>query len=309
MENTVYITIVNIIIMLIAPFFVISIIKKTKAFWGGRKGVSILQPLYDTVKLFRKERVISNTTTWIFEITPIVVFVTTIFAGLFVPMIAGFSIINITGAFIIFSYILGFGKFFALISAMDTGSSFEGMGASREACFTTIIEPAFFMILATITALSGNYSFNSINNIVQNSGSFGFLIIIFAIIALLIMLLTECSRVPVDDPTTHLELTMIHEVMILDNSGEDLALLTWSCGIKMVILMSLIANFIIPQQIGTHCQILLFAAVFLFLPMLIGTIESAMARFRMSHVFEFIFIMSSLALVIASLAAVKLYGV
>lgn len=309
MENTIYITIINIVIMLIAPFFVIGIIKKTKAFWGGRKGVSIFQPLYDTVKLFRKGQVISSTTTWIFDITPIVVFVTTIFAGLLVPMIAGFSIINITGAFIIFSYILGFGKFFALISAMDTGSSFEGMGASREACFTTIVEPAFFMILATITALSGNFSFNAINNVLQNSGNFGILIIIFTIIALLIMLLTECSRVPVDDPTTHLELTMIHEVMILDNSGIDLALLTWSCGIKMVILMSLIANFIIPQQIGIYNQLFLFIAVFVLLSLLIGTIESAMARIRMSHVFEFIFIMSSLALVIASLAAVKLYGV
>ena len=309
MENTIYITIINIVIMLIAPFFVIGIIKKTKAFWGGRKGVSIFQPLYDTVKLFRKGQVISSTTTWIFDITPIVVFVTTIFAGLLVPMIASFSIINITGAFIIFAYILGFGKFFALISAMDTGSSFEGMGASREACFTTIVEPAFFMILATITALSGNFSFNAINNVLQNSGNFGILIIMFAVIALLIMLLTECSRVPVDDPITHLELTMIHEVMILDNSGIDLALLTWSCGIKMVILMSLIANFIIPQQIGIYNQLFLFIAVFVLLSLLIGTIESAMARIRMSHVFEFIFIMSSLALVIASLAAVKLYGV
>lgn len=309
MENTIYITIINTIIMLIAPFFVIGIIKKTKAFWGGRKGVSIFQPLYDTVKLFRKGQVISSTTTWIFTITPIVVFVTTFFAGLLAPMIAGISIINITGAFIIFSYILGFGKFFALISAMDTGSSFEGMGASREACFTTIVEPAFFMILATVTALSGNFSFNAINNVLQNSGNFGILIIIFAVIALLIMLLTECSRVPVDDPTTHLELTMIHEVMILDNSGIDLALLTWSCGIKMVIIMSLIANFIIPQQIGIYNQIFLFIAVFVLLSLLIGTIEATMARFRMSHVFEFIFIMSSLALVIASLAAVKLYGV
>ncbi|MGN0014183.1 MAG: respiratory chain complex I subunit 1 family protein [Candidatus Gastranaerophilaceae bacterium] len=309
MENTIYITIINTIIMLIAPFFVIGLIKKTKAFWGGRKGVSIFQPLYDTVKLFRKGQVISSTTTWIFTITPIVVFITTFFAGLLAPMIAGISIINITGAFIIFSYILGFGKFFALISAMDTGSSFEGMGASREACFTTIVEPAFFMILATVTALSGNFSFNAINNVLQNSGNFGILIIIFAVIALLIMLLTECSRVPVDDPTTHLELTMIHEVMILDNSGIDLALLTWSCGIKMVIIMSLIANFIIPQQIGIYNQIFLFIAVFVLLSLLIGTIEATMARFRMSHVFEFIFIMSSLALVIASLAAVKLYGV
>lgn len=309
MKSTIYITMLNIIILLIVPFFVIGIIKKTKAFWGGRKGVSVFQPLIDTLKLFKKDRVVSDTTTWIFEIAPIVVFVTTMFAGLFVPMILGYSIINIAGAFILFSYILGLGKFFALISAMDTGSSFEGMGASREACFTTIVEPAFFMILATIVALSGNYSFSAINQILKNSEGFGFLIIIFAVIALLIMLLTECSRVPVDDPTTHLELTMIHEVMILDNSGKDLALLTWSCGIKMVMLMSLIANLIIPNGIGRIENIIMYISIFILLSLIIGTIESAIARFRMSHVLEFVFVMSSLALVIASLAAVKLYGV
>ncbi len=309
MENNLLISIVNFIILLIAPFFVIGIIKKTKAFWGGRYGVSIMQPLWDFLRLFKKRRVISTTTSWIFSIAPIVVLTTTLCAGLFAPMIKGVSIVDVEAAFIIFSYVLGFGKFFALVGAMDTGSSFEGMGASREACFTTIIEPAFFIILASTIALSGNYNFSSITNLVQNWGSFGVLITIIAVIALLVMLLSECSRVPVDDPTTHLELTMIHEVMILDNSGVDLALCTWANGIKMVILMGLIANFIIPNDLSLALSGALFLLIIFVLALIIGTLESGIARFRMSHVFEFIFVMCSFALVVASLAAVKMFGV
>ncbi len=302
-------TIINILILLFAPFFVLGIIKKTKAFWGARYGVSIFQPLWDIIRLFKKKRVISSTTSWIFELAPVVVFVSTLAAGLFAPMLFGKSIINIEAAFVIFAYILGLGKFFALISAMDTGSSFEGMGASREACFTTIIEPAFFIILASSIVLSGNFSFSSITNILTSSGTYGILIVLTAVVALFIMLLVEGCRVPVDDPATHLELTMIHEVMILDNSGVDLALLSWSAGMKMVILMALIANLIIPQNLNYGLSALLFFAIAFILSIVIGTIESAIARLRMSHVFEFVFVMSSFALVVASLVAVKMYGV
>lgn len=310
MDKNYLITIIlNMLILLIAPFFVIGIIKKTKAFFAGRKGVSIFQPLWDFLRLFKKGQVISTTTSSIFRFAPAAVLATVIFAGLFTPMVGANSIIEIEGAFIIFSYILGLGKFFALISAMDTGSSFEGMGASREACFTTIVEPAFFIILASIIALSGNLTFKSLTTVIQYAGGFGVLIIILAVISLFVMLLTECSRVPVDDPTTHLELTMIHEVMILDNSGIDLALLTWGCGIKMVILASLIANLIIPQGLSFAISTLLFIVIIALIALITGIIESGIARFRMSHIFEFIFIMSSFALVIASLAAVKIYGV
>ncbi len=309
MENNILLIIINILILLIMPFLVLGIIKKTKAFWGGRKGVSLLQTLYDFIKLIKKSRVISHTTSWIFDFSPIIVFVTTLFAGLFAPILCGNSIINVEAGFIIFSYIFGLGKFFALISAMHTGSSFEGMGASREACFTTIIEPAFFVILASIIALSGNYNFNSISSIIHSTGFYGILIVIIAVFAIGIMLLMEGARVPVDDPDTHLELTMLHEVMILDNSGIDLALLTWASGIKIIILMSLIANLIIPAGLPFTLSAILFFSILFILAVIIGTIESAIARFRMTHIFEFVFIMSSFALVVASLVAVKMYGV
>ncbi len=302
-------TLLNILILLFAPFFVLGIIKKTKAFWGARKGVSIFQPLYDTVKLFKKNRVISSQTSWIFDFAPCVIFTTTLFAGLFAPILGGYSIINIECSFVVFSYILGLNKFFALISALDCASSFEGMGASREACFTTIVEPAFFMILGSAIVLSGNLSFSSILNLISQTGSFGILLVAIICVSLFIMLLIECSRVPVDDPTTHLELTMIHEVMILDNSGVDLALITWASGIKMVILMSLITNFIIPTNLSNGYIILAFFASLVILSIILATLESAIARLRMSHVFEFIFVMNSLALVVASLVAVRIYGV
>lgn len=300
--------ILNLIILLFVPFLMMGIIKKTKAFWSGRKGASILQPLYDFIRLMKKDFVISTTTSEVFQIAPIVNIAAVVFAALFVPLASGEAIINVPAGLIIFAYTLGVGKFLSLISAMDTGSSFEGMGASREACFTTIVEPAFFILIASIMTLSGNYTFDALSKIISSAGSYGILIIVFAVVILFIMVLVEGSRVPVDDPATHLELTMIHEVMILDNSGSDLAFFTWANGIKIMLISSLIAKMIIPENIGLTFAILLYLAVMFVISALIGTIESSMARIRMSHVFEFVFIMSSLALVVLSLVVAGMFG-
>ena len=300
--------IINLICLLIIPFLMIGIIKKTKAFWGGRKGVSIWQPLFDFIKLLKKDFVISNTTSFVFRLAPMIVICSILAASLFVPLALGTALINIPAGFILFAYILGLGKFFALISAMDTVSSFEGMGASREASFTTIVEPAFFMIMASIIALSGTYTFEAFSEIIEKAGSYGVLLTIFAVLALFLMLLIEGSRVPVDDPTTHLELTMIHEVMILDNSGKDLALLTWGNSIKMFLISSLIANLLIPNNLGIWESVFAYLAIILSISLAIGTIESGMARIRMTHVFEFVFIMSSIALIILSLVLAKMFG-
>ena len=299
---------INLIILLFVPFLMMGLIKKTKSFWGGRKGPSIMQPWFDFVRLMKKDFVISNTTSAVFKITPVITFASVIFAGLFVPLASGSAIVNIPVGLIVFAYILGLGKFFALISAMDTGSSFEGMGASREACFTSIVEPAFFMVIGSIMALTGNYTFEALGKILSSAGTYGILIIVFTALVLFIMLLTEGSRVPVDDPATHLELTMIHEVMILDNSGSDLALLTWANGIKMLLISSLIAYMVIPSNVSDFVGVLLYLGVIALLSMIIGTVESSMARIRMSHVFEFVFIMSSLALVVLSLVMARMFG-
>ena len=299
---------INLIILLFVPFLIMGLIKKTKSFWGGRKGPSIMQPWFDFVRLMKKDFVISNTTSAVFKITPVITFASVIFAGLFVPLASGCAIVNIPVGLIVFAYILGLGKFFALISAMDTGSSFEGMGASREACFTSIVEPAFFMVIGSIMALTGNYTFEALGKILSSAGTYGILIIVFTALVLFIMLLTEGSRVPVDDPATHLELTMIHEVMILDNSGSDLALLTWANGIKMLLISYLIAYMVIPSNVSDFVGVLLYLGVLALLSVIIGTVESSMARIRMSHVFEFVFIMSSLALVVLSLVMARMFG-
>ncbi|MBQ7125738.1 NADH-quinone oxidoreductase subunit H [bacterium] len=298
----------NILFLIIAPFLIVGIINKTKAFFAGRKGASILQPFFDFIKLIKKGLVISTTTSWVFKFTPVITVASVLFASLFAPLAGGFAIIEIPCAFIIFAYSLNLGKFFSLLSALDTGSSFEGMGASREACFSTIVEPAFFIALASITALTGNFSFNSLNLIFTNAGIYGYLIIILLSFTLLLMLLTECSRVPVDDPTTHLELTMIHEVMVLDNSGPDLAMISWASAIKIFLYESLIVNLFIPNTLGIKETLLMYTALLLCLSIVVGLIESSMARFRMSHVFEFIFIMTIMALLILALATYKIYG-
>ena len=299
----------NIIVLLTAPFLFIGIINKTKAFWAGRQGASIFQPFYDFTKLLKKGEVISKTTSFIFNIAPSLTLASAVFAGLLVPIINHRAILSFEGSFILFAYILALGKFFSLISAMDTGSSFEGMGASREASFSTLVEPAFFIIISSIIALSGNYSFKSLALILKNSGSLGYLIIALSVLSLFIMMLIEGCRVPVDDPNTHLELTMIHEVMILDNSGPDLAFILYGSSMKMIIFVSLIANLIIPANSGLFYSVLLFAGIIFAIAILIGTIESTLARLRMTHVFEFIFIMSSISLIILSLTMISMYTV
>ena len=301
--------ILNIILLLFIPFLMIGIIRKTKAFWGGRYGASIFQPFWDFIKLMKKQSIFSSSTTSLFKIAPSISLACVVFASLFIPMVQGESIINIQGGLIIFSYALGLSKFISLLASMETASSFEGMGCSREACFTSIIEPAFFILMGSIMAITKIFTFDSLNNIVSASGNIGYLIIIFAVVALFIMLLTEGSRVPVDDPATHLELTMIHEVMILDNCSQELALITWASGAKMFLISSIIATMLIPANLSLWASIGAFLGVILLISILIGTIESAIARFRMSHVFEFVFVMSSLSLVVASLVAVKMFGV
>lgn len=304
----IFIILLNLIILFIMPFIMLGVIKKTKAFWAGRKGVCLLQPYYDFARLLKKEPVYSKTTSFIFKLAPVIVLSSVIFAGLFVPMAGGYAIINYEFGFIIFAYILGLAKFFSIISAMDTGSSFEGMGASREACFTSIIEPAFFIIIASISAVVGFFHFQSFNIFWLQKDILTACILVLAVLALFVMMLTECSRVPVDDPTTHLELTMIHEVMILDNSGIDLAFLTWASGMKMVLISSLIATILIPLSIPFLLHLTLYLFTLFIIAIAIGTIESAIARFRMSHIFEFVFSMSAIALIILALVTIRIYG-
>jgi len=298
----------NIMIILILPFLFIGIINKTKAFWGGRKGASILQPYYDFTRLMRKGEVISTTTSWVFFSAPVIYLSAVIFAGLLLPIIDHTAVISFDGSFILFVYILALGKFFSIIGALDTGSSFEGMGAAREAFFTSIPEPAFFIILGSISIFGEINSFERIFGLYHAGSELSLLIVVLTVIILLIILLVEGSRIPIDDPNTHLELTMIHEVMVLDNSGPSLAMIQYGAAMKMLLLTSLIINFVIPYSPGPLIHSAYFAGGLIVSAITIGTIEALTARFRLVRVPDFIFTVIGMSLMVMFIILLYYYG-
>jgi formate hydrogenlyase subunit 4 len=198
-------------------------------------------------------------------------------------------------AFVMFAYLLAASKFALIIMSMETGSSFEGMGASREAAFTAIAEPAFFLAAGTAVMLSGSGGFEALSSFAAKGNARGWLMAWLCVGAFFIMLLTEGSRVPVDDPNTHLELTMIHEVMALDNSGPHLALLNYTAYLKMFLFASLIALCLIPPGMGAAAAAAFYALIIFVCAVITGFIESLMARLRMTHVPQFIFFAVSLS--------------
>ncbi len=298
-----------VIVILVSPFFFLGIINKVKAVWAGRKGSPILQPYYDFMKLIRKGEVISRTTSFIFQAFPSISIASAVFALLLIPFPFYGSVISFPGDFVLFAYAFGFSKFIMVLAALDTGSSFEGMGASREATYSTIVETAFFIVVGSLALLTSQTSFSVIFSSLSVSAGYSVLVKILLVISLFIMLLVEGSRIPVDDPNTHLELTMIHEVMILDYSGPDLAFILYSSGLKMTVLSILISDLVVPAFPNL---LLVMASFFLILLMIftaIGLIESFIARSRMSHVPQFIFVMTALSLTAFAVIAFFLRGV
>ncbi len=297
--------IVNVIVLVLMPFLYVGIINRVKSFWAGRKGPSVLQPFYDFAKMMKKGEVISTTTSFIFRITPSLLLASTLSAALVTPIIRHKSILGFDGDFIFFIYMLGLGKFFSVLSAMDTGSSFEGMGATREVTFSSFIEPAFLIILSSLCLITGYTRFDDIFPQLTGNPDIVTLIAGLSVLVIFAMILVEGCRVPVDDPNTHLELTMIHEVMILDNSGPDLAFIQYASSAKMVILASLIPNLIIARGTSLLTWIILYLIIITVSAILIGLIESLMARLRLIHLPQFIFLLSSVSLVV--LAAIIVY--
>lgn len=287
---------IKFILFLILPFLFIGLINKTKALISGRKGASVFQPYFDFIKLMKKGIVISETTSFIFQIAPSINLACMILAGFLL------CVFHFEGDFILFAYVLALGKFFTIIAAMDTGSSFEGMGASREASYTSLVEPAFFIIISSICAIGHIYSFESLYKILSLDHKMWTLIIILSVIALFLMILVEGSRTPVDDPTTHLELTMIHEAMILDNSGIDLGFIFYANALKMLLFVTVIASIVTPYFLWGYIFETFIIAV------LIGIIESISARLRLTHIIEYTFVLVTIALIIMALALLTLYG-
>ncbi|HUW92106.1 MAG TPA: NADH-quinone oxidoreductase subunit H [Bacteroidales bacterium] len=283
-------------LIIIAALFFPGLILKTKSIASGRKGPGILQPLKDISVLMHKGSVFSKTTGVIFQIAPVVTLSTILCAMLVIPSANQEAIISFEGDFVFFSYLLAFGKFFAIIAALDTGSSFEGMGANREAFFSMLVEPAFFILLATFAMFTGYTSFSDIFSHFFITGNN--YVLIYSIIGFYLFIqiaLVENSRLPVDDPKTHLELTMIHEVMILDNSGFDKALIHIGSYLKFAIYGALIYDVVVPAGWNIFLQIVLFLAIQAGFSIIIGLTESFRARNKMNKNPKFILTISAIA--------------
>ena len=262
------------------------IINKTKAFFAGRKGQPLLQTYRDLAKLLRKGAVYSSTTTWIFRSAPLIGLVCSFAAMVLLPMAGGSGLLSFAGDLILFSYLLGLMRFFTVAAALDTGSSFEGMGASREVLFSALTEPAMILGLATLLRATGSLSLSGtyVKMTVESWRVAGpaFALVLFA---LLIVYLTENSRIPIDDPDTHLELTMIHEVMVLDYSGPDLAFVFYSSSLKLWLTGSLVVNLLLsPLKVAPLLTVFAYLGGMVLLAVIVGVLESVMARLSLLKV-------------------------
>lgn len=287
----------SILLILFCSIFFTGIIIRTKSIASGRKGPGLFQPIKDVIRLFQKGTIYSETTSIIFRIAPVVYFSSVLMACLVIPLGSMKGLVSFDGDFIFFAYILALGKFFSIISAMDTGSSFEGMGASREALYSMFAEPAFFILIGSFALLTGNTSFYKIFSSLHLGSSITYTLGGLASFVLIMIAMIENSRMPVDDPKTHLELTMIHEVMILDNSGFDLGLILATGYLKFAMYGAIIADFFIGG-LSMVWAIPLFILIQALFAAVVGLIESFMARFRMSHNPQFILALSSVSFLI-----------
>ncbi|MCK9206182.1 MAG: NADH-quinone oxidoreductase subunit H [Salinivirgaceae bacterium] len=283
-----------VLIVLISLVFS-GIVIRTKSIASGRKGPGIWQPMKDIFKLFKKGAVYSETTSIIFQIAPSIYFASVLMAIMVIPLGNSKGLISFAGDFVFFAYVLAVGKFFNIISALDTGSSFEGMGASREALFSMLAEPAFFILMGSLGLLTGYTSFHEIFMAFHFGSYVSYALGVIATFILIMICMIENSRMPVDDPKTHLELTMIHEVMILDNSGFDLGLIMHTINLKFAMYGALIANMFLGDA-PMYLTIPLFLSIQVLFAVVVGILESFSARFRMNHNAQFILVLSSLSL-------------
>jgi len=268
------------------------IINRVKAKYAGRHGKPVLQTYYDIAKLLRKGEVISRTSTWTFAAAPSIALAGTLCALALLPLGGAASPLAFAGDFVLAAYLLGMGRFAVMLGALDTGSAFEGMGASREATFSALAEPVFFLALMVLTSLclglghSADTAF-SLSTLFSGQTAGAWLtgrgeLLLLPVIFFMLLLVENC-RIPVDDPNTHLELTMIHEVMVLDHSGPNLAMILYGGALKLWFFAALIAGLLTPalplwQQMGLRVGIVLLLAV------VVGIVESVMARLRMERV-------------------------
>ncbi|OIP52202.1 MAG: hypothetical protein AUK33_01745 [Flavobacteriaceae bacterium CG2_30_34_30] len=287
----------SLVLIIVASLFFMGIVIRTKSITSGRKGPGIFQPMKDVIRLWKKGAVFSRTTSFIFQIAPSIYFASIIMAILVIPFGQYRGIVSFDGDFVFFAYVLALGKFFSIIGALDTGSSFEGMGASREALYSMLAEPAFFILMGSFALYTGHTSFHEIFTSLHFGSYISYGLGVLATFVLIMIAMIENSRMPVDDPKTHLELTMVHEVMILDNSGFDLGLILYGTNLKFAMYGALIANFF-TGTFSILISILIFLSVQILFAIMVGILESFSARFRMGNNAQFIFTLTSISILI-----------
>jgi len=294
MATVTYLILQIVMVLLFAPL-VNGVIGKIKALTQKRTGAPVLQLYYDLYKLMRKTAVVSDVSSWIFRVTPYIVFATALTASLMVPVSveilpAGNMLSALPGDMILLFYLLALGRFFICLAALDTGSTFGGMGSSREVMISSLIEPSVIVVIFTLGLISKSTSVFSIMASMAHSGtSFVGPVTILLFLAMLIIVIAETSRIPFDDPSTHLELTMVHEAMILEYSGRHLALMEYGAAIKQLLLMTLMVNIFLPFDllpttgsgaIVVALSLLIYLAKMLFLALIIALIEVNTVKVR-----------------------------
>ncbi len=288
----------------LAPLF-LGVVRRTKAFFAGRHGPPLFQAYHDLIRLVRKGTVTSRTTTWVFRLGPIFG-VAAVFAALpLLPQGGSPAALAFVGDFLVLAGLLGLARFLTVLSALDTGSSFEGMGASREAAFSALAEPVLLLCLAAGARGTGQFSLTGIvaglNGAVWQESAPALVLVAVALFA---VLLAENSRIPVDDPETHLELTMIHEVMVLDHSGPDFALIGYGAALKLWLISALLVALALPVHTGNAWwDGAAFLAGMLVVAVVIGVVESSIARLRMNRVPQFLVGAGAFAILALALVA------
>jgi formate hydrogenlyase subunit 4 len=303
------ITAVQAALILLASPFVIGLIRKVKARLQCRRGPGLLQPYSDLLKLLRKETVVSSNASWLFTATPYILFASTFAASLLVPLFVSRVPLNFAGDVITVVSLLTLGTFFLMLAGLDTGSAFGGMGSSREAIVFSLTEPATILAIFAVGLTAGSTNLSTIVH--DTAVTQGFVRDppphLMALAALFIVTLAETGRVPVDNPATHLELTMIHEAMVLEYSGRYLALIEWASAMKLLLFLTLLSNVFAPWGIATEAdpaRMALATGAWALkvsaLAVVIGVVESMFAKLRLFRVTDLLgaaFILSLLALV------------
>jgi formate hydrogenlyase subunit 4 len=283
--------------LLSAPLF-IGWIVRVKAFFAGRRGSPLWQPYHDLVRLLRKGAVYSTTTSLVFFLAPMLTLAAMLAALMLLPLPGYGALLSFSGDLILFAYLFALARFLTILAALDTASAFEGMGASREAYFSIFTEIIFFLALAALARFTGSLSLSGILESQPITPDYAHSpALALLVVSLFVALLAENCRIPVDDPSTHLELTMIHEAMVLDHSGPDLAFILYGAALKLWIWAVFIALVVISSFPSPDWLRPIIALGVLFvIATIIGMVESTMARLRLAHVPQLLIGASALGL-------------